>query len=306
MGIRLIVEVLEHAPDDLTWRERHALTVLAENANDGTRECWPGIEEDEAIAHRMRLPGRSSRYEVMKALRAKKAIETVSAGRRGHRAVYRITELAPAKGPGTTDPNDEAGSGEPGHGVRETWTQSAPEGPENPDPNSEKGSGNDPERVREPHGKGPGTTDPFPSDPSTPQGVTTSSAGRGESAATGPRGRSTPPPPDHRMDKFTEAWLAYPRSLQPEKSKQAWRAAIERGADAQRIVEAAIAYAYSRQGEDPNYTPYFATWLNAGSYDDPIEPKPSGKPKLHAVKGSSHRPFEPPPASEYQKKGFAK
>ncbi|WNI19143.1 hypothetical protein [Actinacidiphila sp. ITFR-21] len=107
------------------------------------------------------------------------------------------------------------------------------------------------------------------------------------------------------MDKFTEAWLAYPRSLQPEKCKQAWRLAMERGADPQHIVEAAVAYAFSRQGEDETYTPYFATWLGAGSYDDPIKPKPSGKPNLRAVKGSSHRPFEPPPAHVYQQqKGF--
>lgn len=165
-----------HAPDSLTWRERYALGVLAENANDRTRECWPGIEDDPEIARRMRLPARSSRYEVLKALRQKGALEGVSAGHRGHRAVYRIPVMGPEtsdasepeKGPGTTDPTDEKGSGNHRQSVREPQTQTEEKRPETPDPSEEKGSGNDPERVREPHGKGPETPDPFPSVPSVP------------------------------------------------------------------------------------------------------------------------------------------
>lgn len=176
MGIRLIVEVFMHAPDSLTWRERYVLGVLAENANDRTRECWPGIEDDPEIAHRMRLPARSSRYEVLKALRMKGALEGVSAGYRGRRAVYRIPVMGPetsdasppSKGPESPDAMDEKGSGNPGQSVREPQTQSPGKSPETPDPSEEKGSGNDPERVREPHGKGPETPDPFPSDPSDP------------------------------------------------------------------------------------------------------------------------------------------
>ncbi|MDT0270612.1 hypothetical protein RM844_30500 [Streptomyces sp. DSM 44915] len=170
MGIRLFVEVLDHAPATLTWRERWALGVLAETANDATRECWPGIEDDPVIAHRMRLPGRSSRYEVIKALRQKGALEGVSAGRRGRRAVYRIPVLRPlevaGKGPETPDAIDEKGSGVPGHSVRSSRTQSETKGPENLDPNSEIGSGFHPDRVRVSPRKGPGSPDPFPSYPS--------------------------------------------------------------------------------------------------------------------------------------------
>lgn len=169
MGIRLIVEVLDYAPADLTWRERCALLVLAENANDSTRQCWPGIEDDPEIAHRMRLPGRSSRYDVMSALRKKKALETVSAGRRGHRAVYKVAEMGPALGPETQDPNGETGSWNSGHSVQDPWTQTDGKGPENPDPNSEKGSGNHVVRVREPREQGPETQDPFPQTPQPPQ-----------------------------------------------------------------------------------------------------------------------------------------
>ncbi|MFE3197186.1 hypothetical protein [Embleya sp. NPDC059237] len=154
MGIRLFVEVLDHAPDALTWRERHVLSVLAETARDDTRKCWPGVEDDPAIAHRMRLPARSSRYEVLQALRSKGVLETVSAGRRGNRAVYRIVELSTEQGPETSDPNSEKGSGVSGpkesERVREPRTQSTPQGPETSDPKPEKGSGNHVNRVREP------------------------------------------------------------------------------------------------------------------------------------------------------------
>lgn len=274
MGIRLIVEVLEHAPDDLTWRERHALTVLAENANDGTRECWPGIEEDEAIAHRMRLPGRSSRYEVMKALRAKKAIETVSAGRRGHRAVYRITDLAPAKGPGTPDANGEKGSGEPGHGVRETWTQSTRKGPGTTDPNSGKGSGNDPERVREPHGRGPGTTDPFPSDPSTPQ----------EEEASAPSIVRTITADD--KDEYGRFWVLFPKSKDPDRTRDAWIAEVLAGADPEQITAAAVSYAREVVGEPWRFVKTSARWLTERRYLDKHAPEPNGKPNLRAVDGN--------------------
>jgi hypothetical protein len=65
--------------------------------------------------------------------------------------------------------------------------------------------------------------------------------------------------------------------MKPEKTKQAWCDALDRGADPGHIVKAAKAYAYARRGEDNNFTPYSATWLNDGSYDDPIDaPSRSG------------------------------
>lgn len=170
MGIRLFVEVLDHAPDALTWRERWALAVLAETANDETRECWPGIEDDPTLAQRMRIPGRSSRYAVIKSLREKGALEGVSAGHRGRRAVYRIPVLRPGKGPQSADAIDVEGSAELGpnatESVQEPRTLPARKGPQNPDPIDVEGSGNEFERVPEPIRKGPSSTDPFPSVPS--------------------------------------------------------------------------------------------------------------------------------------------
>jgi hypothetical protein len=198
VGIRLFVEVLEHAPDTLTWRERYALAVLAENANDSTRECWPGIEDDPAIAHRMRLPGRSSRYDVLSALRKKGALMTVTSGHRGRRAVYRVPVMRPetpdaidpAKGPGTPD----KGSGNPG-------PNQDSKGPETPDPMDAKGSGNEGERVQEPREKGPETQDPFPSVPST----TTPSASKQEEPAPDRLGYGIPEAARPLVDQLTAA-----------------------------------------------------------------------------------------------------
>ncbi|MEU6899514.1 hypothetical protein [Streptomyces virginiae] len=294
MGIRLIVEVLDYAPADLTWRERCALLVLAENANDSTRQCWPGIEDDPEIAHRMRLPGRSSRYDVMSALRKKKALETVSAGRRGHRAVYKVAEMGPTLGPETQDPNGETGSGNSGHRVPDPRTQTEGKGPENPDPNPEKGSGNHVVRVREPREQGPETQDPFPSDPSTPSTDKDSSPAAVSRPA--PRaGAKTGQQKDHHLAAFGAFWHNYPLKRAREEAKKAWIAAIERGADPQRMVDGAQAYARERRDQDPQYTKHPATWLNKGCYDD----EPAGQPNLRVVDGQKYQPFRLDPNANY-------
>ncbi|GIH23021.1 hypothetical protein Aph01nite_13310 [Acrocarpospora phusangensis] len=45
MGIRLVAEVLDNAPTDLTPAERLLLVALAEDARDETRVCWPGMDK---------------------------------------------------------------------------------------------------------------------------------------------------------------------------------------------------------------------------------------------------------------------
>lgn len=272
MGIRLFVEVLDHAPDALTWRERYALAVLAENANDRTRECWPGIEDDPTIAHRMRLPGRSSRYDVLAALRKKGALKTVTSGHRGRRAVYLIPEL----GPGTLDASDlQKGPETPDKGSRDSGPNRSPKGPQNPDPSGEKGSGNEGERVREPREKGPETPDPYSSDPSTPQEEEASSV----------------PPVDMKL--FGEFWLAYPKSRNKDATIAAWRAALDNGATPHQIIAAALAYAREKQGEDFRYVKYSVNWLRERRYEDDYAPEPASRPRLRAVAGG-WQPFQNP------------
>jgi hypothetical protein len=76
------------------------------------------------------------------------------------------------------------------------------------------------------------------------------------------------------MKKFGAFQLNYPRKKSFEKAKDAWRRAIDRGADPDRMVEAAAAYARERAGEPAQYTPYPARWLDDGRYDDEPDPEP--------------------------------
>jgi hypothetical protein len=84
----------------------------------------------------------------------------------------------------------------------------------------------------------------------------------------------------------------YPKKREREAAKKAWIAAIERGVDPKRMVDAAQAYARERFGQDAKYTKYPATWLNKGCYDD--EPDaPDGRPPLRAVSGG-YQPYRNP------------
>jgi hypothetical protein len=80
---------------------------------------------------------------------------------------------------------------------------------------------------------------------------------------------------DYAMKAFGEFWLYYPRPMQPEKTKRAWRAALDRGADPDQIAKAALAYRRHLGGKPNRYTPYSATWLDNGSYDDPLDSAPT-------------------------------
>ncbi|WP_433319154.1 hypothetical protein [Micromonospora chersina] len=105
MGVRLIVEVLDHAPPGLTAGDRLLLVVLAENANDETREGWPGWE---LIARRMRWAdqrdGGKNAVSTALANLARRGVECrvpigqTEAGRpvfaaHGRRTTYRIPHL---------------------------------------------------------------------------------------------------------------------------------------------------------------------------------------------------------------------
>lgn len=102
MGIRLIVEIWDHWQDaGLTAGERADLQVVAENANDDTRETWPkgGIHQPYILvrAGKSAAGWKNSIGKLMK-----KGVLTYAvrngrqlAGHPGQVAVYRIRELCP-------------------------------------------------------------------------------------------------------------------------------------------------------------------------------------------------------------------
>jgi hypothetical protein len=100
VGVRLIVEVLDHWDDvGLTAGERGDLLVLAENANDKSRETWGPVH----APHILKRAGKSapSWRIAINRLMKKKALEYAKRdgkevrGYTGQHAVYRLVELCP-------------------------------------------------------------------------------------------------------------------------------------------------------------------------------------------------------------------
>lgn len=94
MGVRLIVEVLDHWQDaGLTAGERNDLLILAENANDRSRLTWGPVHAP-YILKRANKTSVGWKNAVGKLLR-KKVLTTHAAGRIGQVAVYHLTPLCP-------------------------------------------------------------------------------------------------------------------------------------------------------------------------------------------------------------------
>lgn len=116
MGIKLIVEVLDHAPPELTPAERLLLVVLAEQCNDTTREWTPA---DGLVARRTGLSPTGLRGAFQRLakreLEVRVPVGTIAAGKRadqpvysypGRRTRYRIPHLT--FGDATTSPFGDA------------------------------------------------------------------------------------------------------------------------------------------------------------------------------------------------------
>jgi hypothetical protein len=276
MGYELRRDLREVLGPEITGLQRAVALEIADDANEGTRKSWVKLEDlarwtgakDTSVVRnalkRLAAAGWEFRVPIGKG-KDGRAMYAVP----GTRMTFRVPDF---EGVATATPSDEQG-GAPAP------SEGAPATPLG----AQGGAGAHSEGATAPSEGA--VAPPFSSYSSAPQEVVITTPAQGVATATPSRAASTPPPRDYHMDKFTEAWLLYPRSVQPEKAKRAWREAIDRGADPAHIVAAAQAYAHARADEDAAYTPYFATWLNDGSYDDPIKPKPSGKPNVRAVDG---------------------
>lgn len=94
MGIRLIVEILDHWQDaGLTAGERWDLFVLAENANDGTRLTFGPVHAQHILDRANKSP--KGWKNAITALMRKKVITTHLPGRINQCAVYHLEPLCP-------------------------------------------------------------------------------------------------------------------------------------------------------------------------------------------------------------------
>lgn len=275
MGTRLIEEVLDHSPADLTPAERMILIVLARHANDQTRECWPSID---TIARQTGIQAGS----VSKALQrlGKRGLEVrIPVGfdkrgcpvfaHKGHKTTYRV--------PVFEQRADQVPTFEGGQRADHGPTKDSKGGPGS-NLQGVKGRTTVPQRAD--HGL-PLTV----KEPSQEELPKDSSLVAAASAAT------EVPQPNHHLEAFGAFWIVFPKKRAREEAKKAWIAAIGRGADPQHIVDAATGYAKERAGEDAKYTKYPATWLNKGCYDDEPDPQP-GRPQLRAV--GDYQPWRNP------------
>jgi hypothetical protein len=131
MGIKLYVEVMDHAPLTLTHREHKALLIFAEDANEKTRLLWHS-PEDALMLRRLRL-SRSQMYVVVGVLVEKGCLEQITKGGGGHDAKYRIRSLVPELCPENRDAepgelrpgNRDTGAGELRPGIQDAGPESA-------------------------------------------------------------------------------------------------------------------------------------------------------------------------------------
>src|SRR5690606_13726732 len=65
-----------------------------------------------------------------------------------------------------------------------------------------------------------------------------------------------------------EIYKAYPRKVGKQAALTAIRAAVNRGATPEYLLEATTEYARSREGKEQSFTPHPATWYQQGRYDD--------------------------------------
>jgi hypothetical protein len=82
------------------------------------------------------------------------------------------------------------------------------------------------------------------------------------------------------MKEFEDFWNAYPRRAGGKKhTHERWRkAALEAGAET--ILGAVMAQVASGQLDGGRYTPYPATWLNQGRWEDEIGASEESKPNI--------------------------
>lgn len=68
-------------------------------------------------------------------------------------------------------------------------------------------------------------------------------------------------------------WLTYPRKTGKDKARVAWKAAVKRSSVAE-ILAGLERLLPSYAAREERFVPYPASWLNAGSWNDPVDPPP--------------------------------
>lgn len=281
MGYELRRQLREVLGPNITGLQRAVALEIADDANEATRRSlapledlvrWTGAKDGSVVRNALkRLAASGWEFRV-----------PIGKGKDG-RVLYavpgrRMTFVVPPfEGVATATPYEDKGERGLTQGVATAPSEGATATPSNP----QGGAGAHSEGATA-HSEGAVAT-PSSSDPSDPS-----------------RDKDSSRAAEHHLEAFGAFWLTYPKKRAREEAKKAWIAALERGADPQRIVTAATAYANERANEDPKYTKHPATWLNKGCYDD--EPETPPQRRLRVVGG--HQPYHPPADHSVYENGF--
>ena len=86
---------------------------------------------------------------------------------------------------------------------------------------------------------------------------------------------ASPAKPERKpADGFTEWWPHYPKKVKKLDAEKAYRAALKRGVTPKELLDGLQRQkaAWTAKGTEPQYIPYPATWLRAGSWEDELDP----------------------------------
>lgn len=236
MGIKLMIEVLDSAPADLTPAQRLVLVVIAERAYDDTREAWPGGTGKwglDVLARRTGLKPDSVRKAIQqmarKGVEVRVPIKTGADGRpvyahEGQQTTFRIPKFAKRA---DQDPPSEDGPGS-AHSSQEGGSRS-----------QEGGSGSQ-------EGGSPST--PIPHTPEHPSDIADAEViplfgNEGAPEAKPPKKRSRTKKAAPVDDpNFVAFYSAMPRKQDPDAAARAWAEVVANGVPAKDLVFAAQGY----------------------------------------------------------------
>lgn len=112
-------------------------------------------------------------------------------------------------------------------------------------------------------------------------------------APTAPTPEVPAKPTEKPADGFTDWWPHYPKKVKKLDAEKAYRAALKRGVAPKELLDGLQRQkaAWKAKGTEPQYIPYPATWLRAGSWEDELEtPAPSTDSPAPAINPATGKP----------------
>lgn len=309
MGVRLLVEVLDHAPADLTPAERLVLAVLAEDARDETRKCWPGMDK---LERRTGLRSDSLRRVFQRlakrGLEVRVPITFTKKGapvfaREGVQTNYRIPEFPESSrdcGPASNGEGEEESRDQ--HPATEEGSASRLEGGEAGLSSQRGGTVVPLRRDSRPAQEAGLSSRPSPQYPSgspqdSPHSAREARAGEGGTDALFPADEQKPkadakkkPEPGSDADpEFTEWWALYPKKADKGPARKAWKKA-RKTATYEQLMNGLKRYMTLDRDYQRGYVKNPATWLNAEGWANEY----TGPPPQQAAANGGHQAFTNP------------